>query len=215
MPQLDSRKPSARSRLLAAADQLFYQEGIGAVGVDRVTERAGVAKGSLYYNFGSKEELVRVYLSQRHAAWASRVERDLVPNLDPRSKILGIFETLGRLHSEPGYNGCAFTAASREHLGAGGIRAVADFRIWLSGLFLTLSQEVGIPDPAEFSSWLVLLYDGANVAAQTGGDDSAAYAARHVAEVLLHDVLELAEANPRAGNGLAEVDHPRRSALSA
>ena len=59
--------PSARERLLAAASELFYAEGVHTVGIDRVIERAGVAKASLYNTFGSKEELVRAYLESRHA----------------------------------------------------------------------------------------------------------------------------------------------------
>ena len=52
-------KQSARDRLLAAANELFYAEGVQTVGIDRVIERAGVAKASLYNTFGSKENLVR------------------------------------------------------------------------------------------------------------------------------------------------------------
>ncbi len=50
---------SARERLLAAANELFYEEGVNTVGIDRIIERAGVAKASLYNTFGSKDALVR------------------------------------------------------------------------------------------------------------------------------------------------------------
>ena len=62
--------PTARERLLAAASELFYDEGVHTVGIDRVIERAGVAKASLYNTFGSKDELVRAYLEQKHAGTA-------------------------------------------------------------------------------------------------------------------------------------------------
>ena len=58
------RKPSARDRLLASANELFYSEGVHSVGIDRVIEHAGVAKASLYNSFGSKEELVHAYLAR-------------------------------------------------------------------------------------------------------------------------------------------------------
>ena len=70
------RRP-ARERLLAAADELFYGEGFNLVGIDRVIERAGVAKASLYDYFGSKEELIRSYLQQRHEEEAFDQERFL------------------------------------------------------------------------------------------------------------------------------------------
>ena len=56
------RAAAARSRLLAAADELFYSEGVHTVGIERVIEHAGVAKATLYNAFGSKEGLVRAYL---------------------------------------------------------------------------------------------------------------------------------------------------------
>jgi AcrR family transcriptional regulator len=57
---------SPRERLLGAAGERFYAEGVQSVGIDRVIERAGVAKASLSSTFGSKEELVRAYLDERH-----------------------------------------------------------------------------------------------------------------------------------------------------
>src|SRR5690349_17397815 len=64
---------SARERLLAAADELFYEGGIHTVGIDRVIERAGVAKASLYDTFGSKDALIRAYLEARHDARKARL----------------------------------------------------------------------------------------------------------------------------------------------
>ena len=44
---------SARERILATASDLFYREGIRAIGVDRVVEPSGVSKTSLYHLFES------------------------------------------------------------------------------------------------------------------------------------------------------------------
>src|SRR3954469_13004950 len=79
---------SARERLLAAASELFYAEGVHTVGIDRVIERAGVAKASLYSTFGSKEELVRAYLERGAAARRERVTERLARHDEPRAKIL-------------------------------------------------------------------------------------------------------------------------------
>lgn len=54
-----------RDRLLAAADELFYSNGISSTGVDAVISRAQVSIGSLYNNFGSKDNLVMAYLETR------------------------------------------------------------------------------------------------------------------------------------------------------
>src|SRR6202000_2871327 len=60
-------RASARERLLDAATELFYEEGGHTVGIDRVIDRAGVAKATLYSTFGSKEGLIQEYLRGRHA----------------------------------------------------------------------------------------------------------------------------------------------------
>ena len=80
--------PSARERLLEAANELFYDEGVHTVGIDRVIERAGVAKASLYNTFGSKDELVRAYLEGRHARTSARITRYLERYSDPRDRLL-------------------------------------------------------------------------------------------------------------------------------
>src|SRR3954463_9613845 len=87
---------SARERLLAAADELFYEEGIHTVGIDRLIERAGVAKASLYSTFGSKDELIRAYLEARHAATRERMEGELAARYHtPRDRLLGAFDIQG------------------------------------------------------------------------------------------------------------------------
>src|SRR6202043_101484 len=78
--------PSARERLLEAANELFYDEGVHTVGIDRVIERAGVAKASLYNTFGSKDELVRAYLETRHARVAARITSYLERYSTPRER---------------------------------------------------------------------------------------------------------------------------------
>jgi AcrR family transcriptional regulator len=46
-----AKKASARERILAVANELFYREGVYTVGIDRIIEEAGVAKASLYNSF--------------------------------------------------------------------------------------------------------------------------------------------------------------------
>src|SRR4030081_2460352 len=76
-------KRSPRERLLAAANELFYAEGVHTVGIDRIIEHAGVAKASLYSTFGSQEELVRAYLESRHAGTMARLTRAAEEHADP------------------------------------------------------------------------------------------------------------------------------------
>src|ERR1700740_2831658 len=54
-----------RERIISAASKLFYSDGIRAVSVDAVAEKAGLTKRTLYYHFRSKDDLVAVYLEVR------------------------------------------------------------------------------------------------------------------------------------------------------
>jgi AcrR family transcriptional regulator len=178
---------SVRDRLLAAANELFYQEGIHTVGIERVLERAGVAKASLYSTFGSKDELVRAYLLARHERRQARINARLARYQSPREKILAIFDLIAELAAEPNFRGCAFVRASSE--GPSGESKVAqvcaDTRAWTRGLYTELARQAGVSDPDEVGRRLVLLYDGAMVGAAMEGGAAAAKVARAMAEELL------------------------------
>jgi AcrR family transcriptional regulator len=182
--------PTARERLLSAANELFYEEGINSVGIDRVIERAGVAKASLYSGFGSKDELVRSYLAQRHLARQKRVSDRLAGIGAPRERILAVFDLLGELFADTGFRGCAFVRASAEARVGGSVRDICDeSRAWIRSLFVELAREAGARDAEQLARRLVLLYDGATVSAQMDRDAGAAAAARDVAASLIDAAL--------------------------
>jgi len=178
---------SAHDRLLAAANELFYAEGVHTVGIERVIERAGVAKASLYSAFGSKDELVRAYLRGRAEARQRRIAARLALHAEPRERILSVFDLLGELAASPTFRGCAFLNASAEGpRGETGVtRVCADQRAWTLGLFIELARDAGAGDPERLGQQLVLLYDGASVGASMDGGTAAARTARAMAEVLL------------------------------
>ena len=179
-------KVSARERLLAAAQELFYEEGINTVGIDRVIERAGVAKASLYNAFGSKDELIRAYLTARHEARVARVTARLAKLDSPRDKILGIFDDMRENAANAGYRGCAFVRANAELSSEPSVKETcAVSRDWLRNLLNELSTAAGARDPALLTRQFVLLYDGAAVASQMEGKCEAAQAARDAAICLM------------------------------
>ncbi len=179
------RRP-ARERLLAAADELFYEEGVNLVGIDRVIERAGVAKASLYDCFGSKEELIRSYLQLRHEARQARLRDRLARCATPREKILGIFDAMAEAAAKPDFRGCAFARASAEARPGSSVKAMCDeSRAWNLALLTGLAQEAGAADPDRLGQQLQLLYDGASVSAHVDGSRTAATAARTLASMLL------------------------------
>jgi AcrR family transcriptional regulator len=176
--------PSARERLLEAANELFYDEGVHTVGIDRVIERAGVAKASLYNTFGSKDELVRAYLEMRHQRVAERITRYLERYATPRERLLGVFEAQGEIFAETGFRGCAFASASAESPGETVSRAADDYRGWVRGLLTGLAREAGAADPEMLGRQLHMIYDGASLSARMDRDSSSSVAARAAAAAL-------------------------------
>jgi AcrR family transcriptional regulator len=178
---------SARERLLAAANELFYEEGVHTVGIDRVIERAGVAKASLYSTFGSKEELVRAYLQARAEERQRRVSAVIAQHATARAQILALYDYLGERTADPAYRGCAFINATAE--GPRGETKVSqvctDSRGWMRGLFVALARDAGARNPELLGRQLVMLYDGAAVAASMERDLDAAARARAMANDLL------------------------------
>jgi AcrR family transcriptional regulator len=179
-------KASARERLLAAANELFYSEGVQTVGIDRVIEHAGVAKASLYNTFGSKEELIRAYLESRRAGSTGRIMRAIDRYDTPRAKLLGVFDAQGVLFEDPNFSGCAFVKASAEAKpGSAADVATAGYRTWMRTLFTDLAEQAGAADPVALAQQLHLLYDGANLSARMDQSRTAAASARAAAEILL------------------------------
>jgi AcrR family transcriptional regulator len=184
-------KRSPRERLLDAANELFYAEGVQSVGIDRVIERAGVAKASLYSTFGSKEELVRAYLDGRaeitlkrlHAAVATAGE-------DPVERIMAVFDSQAQLYRRPTFHGCAFVMASAEAPPGGRIDlATESYRGDVRQLFVELATQVGARDPELLASQLQMIYDGASLSVRMDHDPDIAIAQRAAAEALVQVAL--------------------------
>ena len=186
MVESAEKKASPRQRLLAAADELFYNEGIHSVGIDRVIERAGVAKGSLYYNFSGKDELVKEYLLGRHASWTARIDAAIAAKADPKDRILAIFDVLGELFAEPDFRGCSFMNAIAEAPEGGPeLAAAANFRAWLHGMFGDLVGALDVQNPSLLAGQLVVIYDGAVAGSQMDASPASATTAKTLAAMAL------------------------------
>ena len=186
---------SPRDRLLAAASELFYQHGVHTVGIDRIIERAGVAKASLYSTFGSKDGLVRAYLEARHAARRARVSAEIERHEDPRERLLAIFDVLASTVAQPGFRGCAFANASAEsELDSAAADVTRDVRRWLLETLAGLARTLDVADPTTLARQLTLLYDGALAQARLDPSPAAARAAKAAAGELVDAALRAGRA---------------------
>lgn len=181
-----SARLPARERLLSAADKLFYEYGINVVGIDRVIEKAGVAKASLYECFDGKEDLIRSYVQARDERRRARILARIESLKHPKDKALAVFDILSELASQPDFRGCAFNRAAAESTPDSKVRsACEDAREWMRQLFLGIAREARAVDPENLARQLTVLYDGAAVSAQFGGGATAVAAARASAGLLL------------------------------
>ena len=181
-------RPGARERIVRAAGDLFYAEGIHAVGVDRVTAAAGVAKATMYQQFRSKDELVAACLQRRAEQWRASVADPVLALPGSAARRVGaVFERLGEAFAAPGYRGCPFINAAAEYPGPDGpvAAAIAAHRAQVRGLFAELLADVPAARRAALTDQLVLLYDGTMVGAQLDQGPRAARRARAAARQLL------------------------------
>src|ERR1700722_11448542 len=179
---------SARDRILETAEDLFYREGIHAVGIDTVIEKSGVAKMSLYRNFASKDDLVAAYLEargQRYWQWWDGVMA-LNPS-EPRRQLRDLFEAIAVRTRRPEFRGCAFLKAASEFPDEGSrARVVAlAHKKQMRRRLLKLCRATGARQPKVLSNQLLMLIEGAYATAGILGKRDAVKAAAKAAEALI------------------------------
>jgi len=188
-PSPANGRRSARERLLGAANELFYAEGVQTVGIDRIVEHAGVAKASLYNSFRSKEDLVGAYLRLRHDGTTERLTQAINQHHDPRERLLAVFDSQAELVIEPNFNGCAIINATTEAHGSLIDQAADEFRVWIRTMFTDLAHQAGAKDPTQLGQQLHLVYDGVALSGRMDHDPAVVIAARAAVEALLDTAL--------------------------
>lgn len=162
----------AQQHLLRAAADLFYKEGVRAVGVDAVVERAGVNKMSLYRQFSSKDDLVVAYLEQSDTHFFRRFDESLARHPgEPRKQIIQYFEDLAGRASKEDYRGCPFVNVSAEFPDPSHPARVCvlNNKTRLMQRLNELCTQAGARDPEELANSLALLIEGVYASSQTYG----------------------------------------------
>ena len=164
--------PQAQEHLLRAAGELFYEEGVRAVGVDAVVERAGVNKMSLYRQFSSKDDLILAYLERKDTQFFGYVEASFAKHPGaPSKQLLQYFDDLAVRASNDGYRGCPFVNVAVEFpdTSHAARRFVAGNKARLMARITALASEAGADDPVALADALGLLIEGVYAASQTYG----------------------------------------------
>lgn len=154
----------ARQRILAVADELFYREGIRAIGVDTIIARSGVAKTTLYRYFPSKDDLVVACLEKREQLFWELFEAAILPYADqPKQQLLAIFAWIDQLLSSADSQGCPFLMVASEFPEPSypGHQVAIVHKQKLRERMAALAASAGIRQPQELSAALLTLADGA------------------------------------------------------
>lgn len=178
----------ARERILSAAAQLFYQRGIHQVGVDEIVTAAGVAKATLYRNFGSKDAVVTEWLRRHDQAWRGWLKRRVEARaVAPRKRLLAVFDALEEWFRSDDFRGCAFINSAVELANPAhpAFETSAHHKDAVRTYLLDLARQAGVADPDTLAAHMALLMEGAIVLALLRSDPSPAREARQAAERLL------------------------------
>jgi AcrR family transcriptional regulator len=182
-----TQETPARERILETAQRLFYRDGFRAVGIDTIIAEAGVAKMSLYRHFASKDDLIVAYLEKSNAEYWNWLDSAVADIEDPKEKLIGMFEAIEKLSTSPECHGCTFqgTAAEFPDRNHPGHQVALGHKKRVRDRFAELARQAGLQDPDELGDQLLLLMDGAWVAARMFGPANPAKALTSAARALI------------------------------
>ncbi|WP_276356124.1 TetR/AcrR family transcriptional regulator [Cohnella caldifontis] len=162
------KKESAKERILRVANELFYQEGVRAVGIDRIILESEVAKASFYRSFPTKDDLVVAYLELHRMRSLAHVEeaRERHPE-SALDQLRFLMRRIAERMSRPSYRGCAFmnTIVEFPEIGHPCHRKALESRNHVWAVVESMAQEAGLPDPRELAEQLRMLWSGAAMVA--------------------------------------------------
>ncbi len=174
------------------ARELFYREGIRAVGVDEIVTKAGVTKPSLYRSFGSKDELAVAVLRESEIGFWARWDEAMADHAgDPRAQLLAFFDRLAERSSKEDYRGCTLTNAAvefPEHDHPARQVAEAHKRD-LRARLRAKAVELGAANPDRLGDSLTLLVEGAYASSQLFGKGGPSGSVGHAAAALIDVAL--------------------------
>lgn len=180
---------TARERVLAAADALFYSRGIQSVGMDEVRTAAGISLKRMYSLFPSKDAIIADVMERRSATWNEGISAAAAHAEGPRQKLLAIYDFLSQWFDEDNFRGCGFINSFGE-LGASSPAVAAAARAQKEAFqhyVASLVSEAGAP--ADLAPQLALLAEGAQTTAAISGTADAARHAKAAAITLIDAAL--------------------------
>jgi AcrR family transcriptional regulator len=181
-------RPSARKRIFNTASELFYRNGIRAVGVETIAAEADTTKMSLYRNFPSKDMLVAEWLREHDATfwqkWEAMANRH--PE-DPRKQLKAAFALLAKHVADPKARGCPMANAAvelteKDHPAR---KIIEAHKAKLRSQLAAICARMKARNPGLLADQLFLFMEGAQVTTQTLGVRGPAKNVARAADMLI------------------------------
>ncbi|SCX39197.1 transcriptional regulator, TetR family [Kosakonia sacchari] len=185
--RMNKKTTDTREKILSSAEQLIYQNGIHATGMDLLVKTSGVARKSIYRYFATKDDVAAAALNERDERWMHWFRTESDKGDTPQDRILNMFTVLRGWFESEGFRGCAFINTAGEVGDPDDpVRQIAKLhKQKLLDYTLELTEQLNIEQPAALARQLLILMEGAITMSYVMGDCSAADSAQDVAKLLL------------------------------
>ncbi|MCA1177598.1 MULTISPECIES: TetR/AcrR family transcriptional regulator [unclassified Pantoea] len=184
---MNKKTTDTRDKILTTAEQLIYQNGIHAMGMDLLVKTSGVARKSIYRHFANKEDVATAALIERDERWMQWFRTESDKGKTPQERILNMFTVLNSWFESDGFRGCAFINTAGE-VGdpEDPVRQIAKMhKQKLLDYTLELAEQLNVEHPGDLARQLLILLEGAITMSYVMGDESAADNARDIAKLML------------------------------
>jgi AcrR family transcriptional regulator len=181
-----TRYPTNRERLMDAAGDLFYREGLRAITADRVAAEAGLTKPTIYNLFGSKDALVLGTLRRRAEQIRHAIEARAAAHDEPERKLLEVLNAHADMLTAEGFHGCPLIIAAIQAPDSPEARQLAHgHKAWLHALMARFARRAGFTAPDALAASLLLILEGAAAMSTVQPADVVAKHARAAARAVM------------------------------
>lgn len=191
-PETAQRAP-AKGRILETANELFYQDGILNVGVDRIIAQSSVTKATFYKHYRSKDNLILEYVKSRRASTEAHVQSVIDSAASPQDAVLGLLEGIAGELTKADFRGCPFLNVVAEFSDPTHPvrKLIAEHRDWYNEALYELMRGAGHPFPGDAADELMLAKDGALAGGYAGDTIAAGAAMARVVKRVLADSVRV------------------------
>ena len=184
---MNKKTTDTRDKILKTAEELIYQNGIHAMGMDLLVKTSGVARKSIYRHFANKEDVASAALTERDERWMQWFRTESDKGETPQERILNMFNVLKSWFVSDGFRGCAFINTAGE-VGdpEDPVRQIAKMhKQKLLDYALELAEQLNVEHPEDLARQLLILLEGAITMSYVMGDRGAADNAQDIAKLML------------------------------